>query len=149
MSSPAAVVGLTFDGVDVQLPDLQIFLEIKRGLNESPTVRGVDVTVPALAGRVEGNRVNDVLSIELEGIACADEALSTRAEQLESYRENAATVRELFRPDRLRAQLVAELEDGRTLAIMAKPLPGHTWNEHPDHAHIGLDLEGYGDWVEL
>jgi hypothetical protein len=67
MSSPLAVIGLTFDGTDVQRSDLGIFLELVRGLGEPPEVRGVDVVIPARSGRYVRNRVADRLVIELRG----------------------------------------------------------------------------------
>lgn len=148
MSSPAAVVGLRFDGVDLQLEDLQIFLEISKGLNESPSVRGVDTIVPARAGRIQGNRINDILPIVLEGLVSGDETAGDRAAVLSSYRGNMATIRDLFRSDRSRATLEADLEDGRTLAIEARPL-NQTWLERRIHATGSIELEGDDDWVEL
>ena len=66
MSSPVAVIGLTVGGTDVQVID-GIFLQIVRGLNESPEVRGIDTIVPGLAGRIARNRKADRLVIELRG----------------------------------------------------------------------------------
>ncbi|HEX5013021.1 MAG TPA: hypothetical protein VFV72_02595, partial [Candidatus Limnocylindrales bacterium] len=76
MTHAAATVGLTFDATDLQQADLQWFFEIKRGLDEVPSVRGKDSIVPALAGRVERNRKNDVLSIVLEGFVRGDPTLT-------------------------------------------------------------------------
>lgn len=68
MANPAAVVGLTFGGTDIQHNPIGIFLEIVRGLNEGPSVRGSDTVVPGLAGRIARNRVADRWDIELRGL---------------------------------------------------------------------------------
>ncbi len=146
MSSPAAVVALSYDGSDLQIEDLSIFLEIAHGLNEPPQVRGSDTVVPALAGRVEGNRVNDVLPIELVGLVSPSADATTRAEQLASFRTNALAVRALFATDRAVADLVATLEDGTVVAISARPMNA-IWNERPIFATVSIELEGYDDWA--
>lgn len=149
MTSGLATIGLTYDGTDLQTSDLQIFLEIVHGLNETPSVRGIDVVVPGLAGRIEGNRINDVLVITLEGLIRADPAETTTAGAQESYRDNCQAVRALFAPDRLRADLVATLEDGTTLTISARPMPGMIWSEpiKSEVAQVSIELEAYGDWA--
>lgn len=68
MANPAAVVGLTFGGTDIQQNPIGIFLEIVEGLNEGPSVRGSDTVVPGLAGRIARNRVADRWDIELRGL---------------------------------------------------------------------------------
>lgn len=147
MTSSAAVVGLTFDGFDIQDLAGGIFLEIARGLNEPPAVRGVDVVVPSRPGRIEGSRVNDVLSIELTGVVMAEDVAATPAEVLASYRSNQRLVRALFATNRRRATLEATLEDGSVLAIEAHPLNA-IWNEGPTFAKPSIELEGFDDWVE-
>lgn len=144
MTSPAAVVGLRYDGIDLQ-DDLQIFLEILRGLNEPPTVRGIDNTIPDRAGRSEMNRVNDIIAIELVGLISSDDTLPTDAERLASYRANATFVRALFATNRERAALEADLEDGSTISISARPMNA-VWQEHREHATVSIELEGYDDW---
>lgn len=148
MTLPIASIPLTYDGTSLQSSDLQIYLQITRGLNESPSVRGVDVTVPALAGRVEANRINDVLSIVLEGHVTADPADLTTATARDSYRTNVMAVRALFATNRARADLVATLEDGSTATISARPL-NLLWGEsvQSEYATVNIELEGYGDWV--
>ena len=149
MTSPLAVIGLTYDAVDLQTSDLQVFLEIVHGVNETPSVRGVDTVVPALAGRVEGNRVNDVLVIGLEGLVQADPADTTIAGAQASCRANVLTLRTIFAPNRARADLVATLEDGTVLTISARPMPGMIWSAPVQSwaAQVSIELEGYGDWT--
>lgn len=150
MTSPVAPIGLLYDATDLQSSDLQIFLQIVKGLNEPPSVRGSDYIVPARAGRVEANRINDVVSIVLEGHVAADPAETTTAGARASYRANVQAVRTLFRPDRGRATLLAVLEDGTQMTIEARPLNA-VWSE-PVPSEFGLvsiELEGYDDWAEV
>jgi hypothetical protein len=149
VTSPLASVGLTYDGTDLQPADLSFHLQIVKGLNETPQVRGIDVTVPALAGRVEANRINDVLPIVLEGFCRADPATTTQATARSSYRDKVQVLRALFSPTRARANLVASLEDGTTITISARPLPGMIWNELvlSEFALVSIELEGVGDWA--
>ena len=150
MTSPVAVVTLTFDSEDIQRADLGVFLRILKGLNEPPSVRGTDSIVPALAGRVEGLRVNDVLQIELDGIVQADMSLTDPDDQKASFRVNADYVRTLFRTNRARAQLTALTEDGTLKSIDARPLNA-IWNVViPGYvALVNIQLEGYDDWSEV
>jgi hypothetical protein len=151
MTSPLATVGLSFDGVDLQTADLQIFLEIVHGLNEPPSVRGSDTIVPGLAGRIEGNRINDVLVIGLEGLFRADPTTTTHDDAIASYRGNVNTVRSLFLPNRARADLVATLEDGSQLTVSARPMPGVIWSEpvKSELAQVSIELEAYDDWTAV
>ena len=150
MTSSVAPIGLTYDGVDLQSSDLQIFLQIVHGLNESPAVRGVDYIVPSRAGRIEANRINDVLSIVLEGHVRADPSETTTSGARASYRANVNTIRTLFRNDRARADLVATLEDGTILSISARPL-NTIWSEPvpSEFGSLSVELEGYDDWAEV
>lgn len=151
MTNALATIGLTYDATDLQTSDLQVFLEIVHGLNETPSVRGVDIVVPGLAGRIEGNRINDVLVIQLEGLIRADPSETTTDGAQASYRDNVQAVRTLFAPARLRAELVATLEDGTAFSIMARPMPGMIWTEpiKSEVAHVSIELEAYGDWTAV
>jgi hypothetical protein len=147
MTSPVAVVGLTYDGTDLQDSDLQLFLTITAGLWEHPSVRGTDQVVPSLAGRLEGNRVNDVLPIELDGLIRAP-MTGTLEEAHATYVAKKAAVRTLFASNRERAPLVATLEDGSTATISARPMTS-AWPEKVPglYSELHLQLEAYGDWV--
>ena len=149
MTSALATIALTYDGVDLQTSDLQLFLEIVHGLNETPSVRGVDTIVPALAGRVEGIRVNDILVVTLEGLIMADPTATTRSDVVASFRDNCQTVRALFASNRARADLVATLENGDVWTVSARPMPGIIWSEpaKSELAQVSIELEAYGDWV--
>ncbi len=151
MTSPVAPVGLTYAAQDLQASDLSVFFEIIAGLGEPPSVRGVDVIVPALDGRVEGNRKNDILHIELEGYVGAAASATNTQDRRESFQANRAAVRVLFATNRARAALVATLEDGATqLTIDARPM-NMIWTTivGSELAKVNIELEGYGDWAEV
>lgn len=147
MGSPA-VVGLRWNATDIQDVPGGIFLEISRGLNEPPSVRGEDTTVPGRAGRSEGNRVNDILGLELVGLVWAGDDAITPAEILAAYRTNQRAARAMFATNSERGTLEATLEDGSVWSIEARPLNA-IWNEGPTFAKPSIELEGYDDWVEV
>lgn len=149
MTSPFTPIPITFDGTNLQPTDLSFCFWIVSGLNETPEVRGVDVTVPALAGRIESNRMNDVLPLVLEGFVRADPSTTTTAAAQSSYRTKAKLIRALFASNRARANLVATLEDGTTATISARPLSGIIWKEEipSEYATVSIELEGSGNWV--
>lgn len=148
MTHAAALIGLTYDAIDLQQADLQWFFEITRGIVEVPTVRGKDTVIPGLAGRFEQNRKNDVLSIVLTGFVQADPALTDVEDRRASYRTNIATIRGLFAPDRARAPLEALMEDGSTQTIDARPMNiiGGLYIAS-EYRALSIELEGYDDWV--
>ncbi len=148
MTSPLAVIGLTYAGTDLQLTANGIFLEIVRGLIDPPRVRGEDVIVPYLAGRSARARENDVLPIELRGFVMASSGSLTQATQRTSYETNWRSLRTLFAPNRARANLVATLQSGTVATISALPL-NTIWDEviTGELATPSVELEGYGDWV--
>lgn len=145
MSTNAAVVGLTFDGTDIQ--DLDgIFLEITRGLVEPPEVRGVDLIVPAYAGRIVRNRVGDRLSIILEGWVrgVASDEDSDRAD----FVINRAAFRTLFDPRAEPADLVATLEDGSSQTIAARTLNVVPEQIVPSFMRVNVEMESVDpDWT--
>jgi hypothetical protein len=150
VSTDVATVGLFYDSEDLQRADLGVFCRIVKGLNEPPTVRGTDSIVPALAGRIEGLRINDVLPIELECWVQPDADETTSAGQMSSFRTNQKDLRALFAPNRQRATLLAVLEDGTFMSIQARPL-NVIWNELIPSvvASASVALEGYDDWAEV
>ena len=147
MSNPWIVVGLTYDGDSVQLDDFSIYLNVKTGLIEMPAVRGEDTIVPGRAGRSEGNRVNDIISVVLAGVVMADPTLDDQDDSRANFRTRLRTVRELFASNRSRADLVATCEDGSVWTLSARPMnivtttliDGAFWEG-------SVELEGYGDW---
>lgn len=148
MTSPLALVGLTFKAVDLQPADLQWFFEIERGLDEVPSVRGKDTVIPGAAGRFEQNRKNDVLSIVLKGWVRANPTLTDPEDLRASYRTNMLAIRTLFASDAARGELVATVEDGTTQEIMARSLnilPGRYVGS--EIRVLSIELEGYDDWL--
>lgn len=148
MTSPLAVIGLTYAGTDLQVISTGIFLEIARGLLDPPRVRGEDVVVPYLAGRSARARENDVLPIELRGFVMASSASTTQATQRTSYEANWRSLRLLFATNRARANLVATLASGTVATISALPM-NMLWDEFitGELGAPSVELEGFADWV--
>lgn len=140
MSNPAATIGLTFGGTDLQQATIGIFLELVRGLNETAEVRGTDTIVPSLAGRIARNRVGDTRRIELRGLVAGTGA--TEALQQSSFFTLVATIRALFSPTASAASLVATLPNGTTATILARTLPTMLWDQElPSLARVTIELE--------
>lgn len=119
-----AIRGLTWtrhgdSALDIQQSDLGIYLQIMAGLDEVPEVRGQDVTVPGLAGRLMTNRVLDRLVLELAGnvmgVGSSESAIAS------DYRETVQAIQRAFDPTNY-GVLVITLESGRTRTITARPL---------------------------
>lgn len=147
MTSPVAPIGLTYDGVDLQQSDLQWFFEVERGLDEVPSVRGKDTVIPGAAGRFEQNRRNDTIQIVLRGFVQADPALTDVDDRRASFRTNIQTIRALFAPNRLRAELAALLEDGSIEVLSARPINIVGGREiASEFRELSIELEGYDDW---
>lgn len=146
MSNGAATLPLEIDGTDVQQDPIGIFLELVRGLNEGPSVRGEDDIVPSLEGRIALNRVGDTWRLEVRGWIAGVGA--TGALQRASYRALASQVRTLFDPRRDPVAVVVSLEDGSVATIMARPLPTPLWTEHVPGflAEVSFELEAVEDW---
>lgn len=121
MTSPVAAIGVTYDGTDLQQSDLGLFLEIVTGLWEGPEVRGQDVVVPSLAGRIPRNRVGDYRRIELRGHVQGQGA-DTDARRTD-YVGKLDILVDLFDPTRDPAALVATMPDGTQRTIDCRPLP--------------------------
>ena len=145
MSSAVAVIGLTYRGTDIQVLE-GIFLEIVRGLGDVPAVRGVDIVVPARAGRIVRNRVGDYLSIELLGIVGGSGA--DEAAQRSDFADRRAAMRALFDPTLAPGALVATLENATTATIAARSL-NIVWDQVvPTLARVSVEMESVDpDWV--
>lgn len=148
MTSALAVVGLTFDGTDIQ--DFNgLHLVITQGLGDSPTVRGTDVTVPGAAGQQARPRVFHERRILLAGpdsFVRGDGA--TEAARRADYRSNVRAMLALFDPTGAPAALVATLEDGDTATIAARTLSVATVELEPgEYAAVSIELLALEDWV--
>jgi len=149
MSNAAAVIGLTFKSVDIQRADFSIFLEIGRGLNELPEVRGKDTTVPGLTGRYFRNRVADVRKILLVGYVSGAEATTpVESELRRDFRHRVEELRALFDPTDAPGAITAALEDGGSATIDARPL-NIVWSQiAPSLASVSVELESVDpEWV--
>lgn len=147
MSNAAAVIGLTFDTIDIQQDPFGIFLEMVSGYAEGPSVRGVDSIVPGREGRIARGRMADTWRISLKGWVAgigADEAA-----QRESFAALRETLRDMFDPRDDPRVLEATLEDGTVVSIVARALPTPIWEpipKLPTLASVSYELEALEDW---
>lgn len=140
MPHGAALIGLTFDGTDLQRSDLSAFFEIESGLHDGLEVRGRDTVVPALAGRIVRNRVADRRVIQLRGFIRGEGADADA--QGEAFRAMAQEMEALFDQTADPDDLVATLEDGTSLTIAARTLEIHFMPQTvPILQRIEVDLE--------
>jgi hypothetical protein len=141
MTTPVAIVPVTFDSVDLCPDDLSRFFRITQGLNEPPDLRGVDVVVPGLDGQVTRPRRANTLRIVLFGHVMG--VGSTQGDRRSSFRTEMAYLRDdLFSPARTAAELAATLENGLIATLDARPLPGMMVNElvPSEFAEVSIEL---------
>lgn len=147
MTSPLAVVGLTYDGTDVQ-DTTGIMLEITMGLFETGDTRGIDVTVPGLDGQVVRPRRFHQRKILLAGwVRGAGADTATRQAD---YWDNLDALRELFDETGVPKDLVATVPDGTTRTCAARCVPdGRILNEqvHSEFAYVSIELVALEDWA--
>lgn len=145
MTSAVATIGLTFDGVDVQDID-GLFLELVGGLSDSPTVRGIDVTVPGADGQVARPRRFHERRPLLAGFVRGSGA--TQAIRQSDYRSNVRAMLSLFDATAEPADLVAALEDDATATIPARTLQVATVDVIPgEYANVSIEMLGIEDWA--
>jgi hypothetical protein len=146
VTNAAAVIGLTFDSTDIQQHPIGIFLEIPGGIFAvGPSVRGTDVIVPGLIGRIARNRIADTWRIPLVGYVSGVGSGETAIRS--SFAALRATMQTLFDPTMDPAALVATLEDGSTATIQGRPLPLPLWDLIvPSMARVSYELEAVEDW---
>jgi hypothetical protein len=113
MTSAVAVIGLVFDGHDLQRPDLNVFFEITEGLDDLPEVRGEDQLIPFRAGRLPGLRLPHRRPIVAVGhvMGPADETAKA------AFRAYVDEIKGRLDPTAGERILVATLEDGSTRSI--------------------------------
>ncbi len=142
------VTALSFDSTDLMRTD-GLFLTIKRGLGEIPSVRGSDQVVPGRAGRIARARVADTLRIELEGIVGGIAAAAPFTEPV-SYYALVLEMKALFDPTKAPAVLSCVLPDGSTATINVRTLPPLLWDEEiaGHFARLNVELESVDPgWV--
>ena len=138
MASDVATVGLTYAASDIQ--NLEgLFLEITQGLGDSPTVRGVDVVVPGLAGQVARPRKFHERRIVLTGFV--------HGTDLADYRTKVRAMLALFDATAAPADLVATLEDGDIATIAARTLSVAFVEVVPGFADLSIELLATEDWT--
>lgn len=148
--SEIVTFGATYDGTDLVTNSSgapRIMLRCVRGLDDSPEVRGSDVIVPGLAGRIAMDRKRDRRLIELAGWIMGTG--STESAQRADIRSALESLRTLFDPARSPATLIVTLEDGGTASITARPVNMAMADDPiPTYRQLSVELEAVGDdWV--
>lgn len=124
------ITSLTFDGTLLMRDDRTLYLSLKRGVGEVPTVRGEDVVVPRLAGRVARARVPDRMALELEGLVVGyRDPTDGSPTEPESYYTVVREMRALFDPTKDPALLSGILPDGTLASINVRVVPPLLWDE--------------------
>lgn len=144
------ITTLTCDGTVVMRDD-GLFLSIKKGLGEVPSVRGVDQVVPRREGKIARARVGDKMALELEGLVrgIPDEGDDDPSEAA-AYYTLVAEVRAIFDPTKDPWVLSVEMPNGDTWSINVRTVPPLLWEEIiPSRlARLNVALESVDpDWT--
>jgi hypothetical protein len=136
VTSPVAVVGLTWDGYDIQRSDLNVFLQITEGLDEMPELRTARQVIPFRHGQRSTSPYANRRPIVLTGLISGPSAT-----ERSGYRGYVDEVKESFSPFRSTpGTLVATLEDGTTRWIKAMPLSMLNAPIVPGAANTSIEL---------
>jgi hypothetical protein len=111
-----AVIGLSWDGFDLQRADLDIHFEITEGLDELPETRGSDDVIPFRRGRLAQERMADRRPIVAVGWVTRPSASPAHA-----YRVYIDSLKARLNPIGPPRLLVATLEDGQQRWLSAVP----------------------------
>jgi hypothetical protein len=150
MTSPVAVIGLTYDGYDLQRADLDVFFQITEGLDTLPDTRGDDQLIPFRTGRLPQPRMGDRRPIVAMGWVTRPSVSQTSA-----YRVYLDGLKAKLEPTGSPRVLVATLEDGSkrwTSAVPRNLLPGDGWGSDFRSFSIeweALDPYWYGTYGTL
>lgn len=117
MTSPVAVIGLIWDGFDLQRPDLDILFEITEGLDSLPEMRGEDQVIPFRSGRLAAPRLADRRPVVVTGWIAGPAGSSAAV----IYRGYLDSLKSRLDPTGPPGILVATLEDGSKRWISAVP----------------------------
>lgn len=112
-----------FDSVNLEQSaggQIRLALRVTHGLYDGLTVRGIDNTIPSLAGQVPRIRVAHQRIIEIEGWGAGTGANETaqRADMVDLLDELAA----LFDPTKMPQTLTVTRMDGSSVSIEARPM---------------------------
>lgn len=144
MTSPWAPIALTYNAIDIQDAD-GIHLEITAGLNDSPTVRGIDVTVPGADGQVARPRKFHERRVLLSGFVRGDGA--TESDRRSDYQDKMTTLVGLFDVTAAPVDLVATLPNSAVGTIAARALSVACAELVPaEFANVSIELLAVEDW---
>lgn len=121
MTSPVAVIGLSFDDLDLQRADLDILFQITEGIDELPDTRGNDAIIPFRRGRLAQRRTADSRAVVAQGWVTRPSASVAAA-----YRTYMDALKARLDPTQEPRLLVATMEDGskRWIPAVARNLAG-------------------------
>jgi hypothetical protein len=122
MTSPIVVVGLTWDGFDLQRSDLDILFALTEGLDDLPQLRSADQFIPFLPGRLPSPAIPDRRAVVAVGWVTARGAAAAAA-----FRTYLDTLKAKLEPGGPPRILLATLENGTQRWIRAVPrvlIPG-------------------------
>ncbi len=151
MASEVVTHGITYRGTDlvtISSGQLRLCFWLTSGLYAGLQVRGQDVVVPALAGRISANRVRDRRLIEVEGFVQGTGA--TEDNRLDDFEAAMVTVMALFDPTLAAGSLVVAKQGGGTKTISARTLPETIEGNAviPSRLDLSFRLEAIGaDWT--
>jgi len=149
MTSPVALIGLTYRGTDVQAFPPGVFLELDpAAIYGRLEVDGADQ--PLLSGGVfPRNRVARRRLLPVSGLVSCDPSLTSLADQRESLVDNLQIVEALFDVTE-HGDLVATLADATTRTIDARPQGSVLVTMESDLvAVVSVTLQSYStpDWT--
>ncbi len=142
MTSPLAVIGLVWDGHDLQRADLDVFFEITEGLDTLPEVRGEDQIIPFRVGRLPGLRIPHRRVIDATGHVMGPADATAKA----AFRAYVDEVKGWMDPTIGERVLVATLEDGsiRWITCAARNIMGgEGWAS--EYRAMSLEWEALSD----
>lgn len=146
MTSPAVTIAMTYDGVDIQ--DVEgIHLQITRGLLETATIRGVDVTVPGLDWQVPRPRRYHERRVLLAGFVRGTGP--TQADRRADFRDNIDILVALFDEVGGFKDLVLTLENGDVRTLPCRTIEdGRIINEQviSEFGYLSIEMYALGEW---
>lgn len=147
VANAALATSIVANGVDLTRSDGRLLFYVTRGIDDVPEVRGQDVIVPGLGGRIPMNRRLDRLIVEAHGMVMGAGADETA--QRVDFRSLIESLRDLMNPSSDPYNVVITVEDGSTRTITARPL-NIVWSDImiPTYREGSLQWESvdFADW---